>query len=401
MKSIGTWKISFCLGTLLFVCQLGLVLSAVWSGDFQTSLSRLYCWDSEWYSSILENGYRSTIPPEIQQKATSNVAFFPGYVMSASIFYKLGVSSKWSLIISSLVFAWVFWTLFSKVIWMLSESYKMVLFCSGLFLLYPFSYYLVFAYSESLYLSAFLGFWIYSRQASQKALVISSLAGFVMTSTRLVGLPLILVNTRWNLASVCRVVVSACGAGLFFMFCHLKWGQWNLYFVSQELSWNLKSDYFAIFSSQTWMLPQILSWQMKDWNMVLLNHFTMTLFLWAFVAVVWLTVLWSKNWSAFKNQVDLIYAMGISLFVVVSGLSTKNFQSSSRYMLPILVMLFIWISGHFKEFKKWNYKNLNLSERSLFLLVLITTIVSSPLIVKIWNFQKFLIQLFVSGYFIA
>lgn len=402
MKIESDWIKSICIGTVMFLCQLCFVMQGLWVGSVSATLERFYGWDSEWYASILQNGYRSTVPPQIQQKSTSNVAFFPGYVIAASLFYKLDVQMKWSLILSSLMFAWTFWILFCYALWIPARSIFLTLSSLILFLIYPFSFYLVFAYSESLYLSSVLAFWIFSQKSGIASRSIASLSGFVMTGTRLVSLPLVILNLQWTKWGLLRVMVASSGALLFFVYCYLNWGQWNLYFISQELSWNLKADYFAIFKSKTWMLPQIDSWQLKDWNMVLVNHLATTIFLWSFVSLVWLHLLFTKTKESILRSLYLLYGIGISLFVVISGLYSKDFQSSARYMLPILMFMLIWFSTNFRYFCEWKNQIIQTDLSKInFVLILVIAAAFLQMAMKALEFQQFLFRLFVSGYFIA
>ena len=56
---------------------------------------------------------------------------------------------------------------------------------------FPFSFFFGMVYTESLFLCSLLGFVYWSDEGSGRGLLLAALHGFVMTSTRLVGLPVV------------------------------------------------------------------------------------------------------------------------------------------------------------------------------------------------------------------
>src|SRR5205823_4693692 len=102
--------------------------------------------------------------------------------------------------------------------------------------------------------------------------------GMLMSATRIVGIPCAaypvvqsLFNTarealrypvRWIIDHrriLIVTVVSTFGAGLFFVFCQLRWGHWDMYMLTQTAGWGIVPDYLAVFkpSSYRWLIPAL------------------------------------------------------------------------------------------------------------------------------------------------
>src|SRR5206468_12260121 len=46
---------------------------------------------------------------------------------------------------------------------------------------------------------------------------------------------------------------------LFFVYCQLRWGHWDIYMLTQATGWGITPDYLAVFklSSYRWLVPAL------------------------------------------------------------------------------------------------------------------------------------------------
>src|SRR5215468_1457897 len=236
--------------------------------------------DSYWFINIIDRGYQTIVPP-IDHKVmeVSNVAFFPAYPAIAALLRNaFKISTGTALLITAQLAAWGFWAYFFLFCrrWKVAPSLQI----SGalLILANPAAFFLVAAYSESLFLMALLGFIYWSTAEGRAARVLAAMHGIVMSAARIVGIvcaafPLVrsAFQTGWgslrkprtwvleNRAAVALTVVAACGAFAFFAFCQLRWGLWDLYMLTQAAGWGIVPDYLAVVrpESYRWLVPAL------------------------------------------------------------------------------------------------------------------------------------------------
>src|SRR5215467_5658590 len=193
--------------------------------------------DSYWFINIIDRGYQTIVPP-IDHKVmeVSNVAFFPAYPAIAALLRNaFKISTGTALLITAQLAAWGFWTYF----FLFCRRWKVALsrqICGTLLILAsPAAFFLVAAYSESLFLMALLGFMYWSTAEGRTARALAAMHGMVMSAARIVGIvcaafPLVrsAFQTGWrgllkpgkwlreNRAAVQLTFVAACGAIAFF-----------------------------------------------------------------------------------------------------------------------------------------------------------------------------------------
>jgi hypothetical protein len=137
---------------------------------------------------------------------------------------------------------------------------------------HPASLFLVAGYTESLFLLGLLGFIYWGDRPGPAAFALAAVHGYVMTATRLVGVPLVIypllrvwlrpadeqpvpgaLRRRLVRAAVLGAVAFL-GAASFFAYCQLRFGQWDLYMKTEEVGWGVRPDYFALFSWQIYRI---------------------------------------------------------------------------------------------------------------------------------------------------
>ena len=166
---------------------LGMVLSRESFGS--AAYLSLCRWDGGWYTTIADYGYHEY--PEWRPGLQTNLAFFPAYpLLGRGIHWLTGLSFPFALLLGAQLASWGFWALLIHIL----QERKIppgVIVASVLFLwTQPAAFYLVVAYSESLFLLALLAFVVGCEQPKPGWSFLGGMAGLVMTATRLVGIPL-------------------------------------------------------------------------------------------------------------------------------------------------------------------------------------------------------------------
>jgi hypothetical protein len=272
---------SLATGLVLTVAQVAMAVGLLApEGPLSDRYSALIQHDSYWFMNIVDRGYQTIVPP-IDHKVmeVSNVAFFPAYPAIAALFrYGLNVDPGTALLITAQLAAWGFWSyffLFCKR-WNVSLALQI---CAALFILaHPAAFFLVAGYSESLFLMALFGFIFWSTGEGRSAKVWAALHGILMSAARIAGIacaafPVVhaLFLKGWKglreprgwyrqyAASIGLMAVTTLGALSFFIYCQIRWGNWNMYMLTQAAGWGIIPDYLAVFksSSYRWLVPAL------------------------------------------------------------------------------------------------------------------------------------------------
>lgn len=342
------------------------VVSAILLQPSRTPLSaygHLFAWDSAHYGEITRNGYRSSLPPPPLHRTLdfsdyirdTNVAFFPGYPLAGSLIHavtRLPISL--SLLIVAQLAAWWFWTLLILLLrrWQLSN--RAIALTVGMLLAYPSSFFLIAAYSESLFLAGLCGliYWSTSGTAASGT-TFASLHGMVMSATRIFGLPLSiypllaaatrLQRNRYSWTDLRRAILITClastGALLFFLYCHLAFGHWNLYLQRQRMGWVLESDYF-FFLKRHWRLfvpmPGREGW--LEANFLSRVSASLMLYLLILLPIVDLAVS-RQRITEWRERVPLYLLAWLQYYLLAVSLVHKGMASMIRYTFVVFLFL--------------------------------------------------------------
>src|SRR6266478_3371391 len=268
-------------GLLLTAVQLALAVGMLApEGPLSDRYESLIQHDSYWFINIVDGGYQTIVPP-IDHKVmeVSNVAFFPAYPAIAALFrYGLNIDTGTALLITAQLAAWGFWSYFFMFCkrWNISPALQI---CAALLILaHPAAFFLVAAYSESLFLMALFGFIYWSTAKGRSAKIWAASHGIVMSATRIVGIvcaafPLVrsVFQTGWRRLvepgpwfrkekpAIAMTLVASFGALGFFTYSQLRWGHWDIYMLTQAAGWGIVPDYLAVFkpSSYRWFVPAL------------------------------------------------------------------------------------------------------------------------------------------------
>src|SRR5881398_4120648 len=127
--------------------------------------------DGYWFANIVDRGYQTIVPP-INHKVmeVSNVAFFPAYPAIAAVLrYGLHFDTDSALLITAQMAAWGFWSYFFLfcVRWNLSPALQF--FGALSIIAHPAAFFLIAAYSESLFMFGLFGFLFWSTSTARGA----------------------------------------------------------------------------------------------------------------------------------------------------------------------------------------------------------------------------------------
>jgi hypothetical protein len=356
-------------GLIITLLQLAMVMGLLApEGAFSERYATLVQHDSYWFMNIVDRGYQTIVPP-IDHKVmeVSNVAFFPAYpAIAAALRYVLSISTGTALLIAAQLAAWGFWSyffLFSKR-WNISPALQI---CGALLIVaHPASFFLIAAYSESLFLMALLGFIYWSTAEGRSAKFLAAVHGIVMSATRIVGIvcaafPLIVAFFqtggrrlfeprpwfRKEKPAIAMTLVASFGAIGFFAYSQVRWGHWDIYMLTQAAGWGIVPDYLAVFrpSSYRWFVPAL-----NDPTEV--SQMSMTLGAVLFVGIAICELL-----PTIRRRADLPVRAGIYFcaFVIyylsVSGVACVDMESMLRYEFCVHALIVLALLNFLSQFR--------------------------------------------------
>lgn len=340
--------------TLLQLAMAVLLLAP--PGPFSYRYQTLVQHDSYWFANIVNRGYQTIVPPiSHKMMEVSNTAFFPAYpALAAVAHYAFGLATSNALLLTAQLAAWGFWTYFFLFCERWNLSRQSSYFGALAIVAHPAAFFLIAAYSESLFLLALVGFLYWSADSTRRAKLLAVLHGFLMSSTRIVGLPCALVplvkrlwehgwrglrNIRaWarNYGDALVVSVAATlGAFGFFVFCQLRFGNWNIYMLTQQFGWGIEPDYTAVFrpSSYRWLVPALEN--PTEASQMAMTAGGMMLLAMGLAEVV----LWQVRRGSSAVRIALYYCAGVLFFVSVSGVACVAMESMLRYEFCVHVVI--------------------------------------------------------------
>jgi hypothetical protein len=324
--------------------------------------------DSYWFINIIDRGYQTIVPPiDHKLMEVSNVAFFPAYPAIAALLRNIfNVSTGTALLITAQLAAWGFWTYFFLFCrrWKVAPLLQI---CGTLLILAnPAAFFLVAAYSESLFLMALLGFIYWSTTEGRTAKALAAMHGVVMSATRIVGIvcaafPLVrsafqtgwrglLKPRKWlreNRAAVGLTFAAACGGISFFVLCQLRWGHWDLYMLTQAAGWGIVPDYIAVFrpESYRWLLPAL-----NDPTEV--SQLSMTLGALLLVAIAVCELLPAiRRRAGLPVRAGIYFCAATIYYLSVSGVASVDMESMLRYEFSAYALIVLALLNFLRQFR--------------------------------------------------
>jgi hypothetical protein len=318
--------------------------------------------------NIIDRGYQTIVPPvEHKLMEVSNVAFFPAYpAIAALLRHALNINSPAALLITAQLAAWGFWSYFFLFCKRWNVSPVLQVGGTLLILAHPASFFLVAAYSESLFLMALLGFIYWSTQSGRTATVLAALHGIVMSAARIVGIvcaafPVVhsIFQTGWrgllkprewlrdNRTAVGLTIVAAGGASVFFAYCQLRWGHWDIYMLTQAAGWGIVPDYFAVFRPESYrcLVP-------VPNNPIEASQMSMTLGALLLVGVLICEVVPALRHRACSPVRLGIYSCAVVIYYLsVSGVACVDMESMLRYEFCAYALIVVAFLNFLRQFR--------------------------------------------------
>jgi hypothetical protein len=330
-------------------------------GPFSFRYDTLIQHDSHWFGNIVDRGYGTTVPPiSPKMMEVSNVAFFPAYpALAALLRYGLHLSTHNALLITAQIAAWGFWSYFFLFCARWNISPLLQFFGALAIVAHPTAFFLVAGYSESLFMMALFGFMYWSSAEGRAAKFLAALHGFVMSATRIVGIPCTafpvvraVFQNGWRgrgdirswarrLAPAIALTLGATlGAASFFFYCLVRWGRWDVYMLTQEAGWAIEPDYLAVFRGESyhWLVPALK-------NPTQASQMAMTLGAVLFVVVVLFELLSVVRRNAtWTTRIGFYFCGAIIYYISVSGVACVEMESMLRYefcLHALIVLAFV------------------------------------------------------------
>jgi len=360
---------ALAIGLLVTLLQLVLAVGVLApEGPLSHRYASLVQHDSVWFANIVNRGYQTIVPP-IDHKAmeVSNVAFFPGYpILAGALRYTFGWETNTALLVTAQAAAWGFWSYFFLFCERWNLSFGLQSLGALSIVAHPASFFLIAAYSESLFLMALLGFIFWSGSQRKWAGLWAGIHGMFMSATRIVGIPcaaypvvrsilstgagalrhpVTWVQNHWRVIAL--MIVSTLGAGLFFVFCQLRWGHWDMYMLTQSAGWGIEPDYLAMFKPDNyrWLVPALN-------NPTEASQMSMTLggLLLIAVAVAELVPAWRKG-TDWVTRIGIYFCAAVIYFISVSGVACVGMESMLRYEFCVHVLIVLAFLHFLRQFR--------------------------------------------------
>ena len=293
--------------------------------------SKLFQWDSEHYQEIVENPYTE-----------ESAAFFPSYSIFSRVL-SIIMPSKYAMIITAQIACVLFWFCFIILLrkWGIPIALPI-----ALVIAHPASFFLVVAYSESVFCASIICF-IYSTYTSKNLLAIIS--GITMGLTRIVGLPMsilpiLLKKTR--IASIGPIL----GVIIFFLFLFIRFGNWDQYLIAQQTGWSFKTDYLFFLHPPKWLF---FPWAYT--KNVIVDYTGSTIIVDPNANSRWITSITlylSLLSTIVGKRVIAICAIGM-FYICLAAMIDNALQSMMRYMLVIHVLIVLATAHRLKNIFWW------------------------------------------------
>jgi hypothetical protein len=345
----GYWLLAATVTTALHIAASPMTFGV---RGFESAYHALAKWDTTWYASIVDKGYSLAMTDGREM----NVAFFPGYPVLAFLFKKLlSLDTKTALLVASQSACVGFWMYFLLLLrsWKVTRPHAM----TGVFVVasFPSAFYLVAGYSESLFLCGLLGMMWWWNRFPPRLRLLSGVHGFIMSSTRLVGLPLcaypiISSLLEWKggrktqvpwIPSFLTSCLAALGTTCFYLYLQVRFGNWDLYAIAnlQGHGWRTQPEYLAFMDWRRLVLPSLprLDAPPEDFGRLLT-----ALMLWSLAAL--LIAEWfcrtRQGWREQRSvRLGLYFSAAVMLYVYVAATHSTHFAACLRFMLTVQVML--------------------------------------------------------------
>src|SRR5204863_1148778 len=199
----------------------------------------------------------------------------------------------------------------------------------------------------------------WSSAEGRAARFLAALHGYVMSATRIVGIPCAvfpivhaLFQNGWRglrdirswprrFGPAMAVTLGATlGAASFFFYCHVRWGRWDLYMLTQQAGWAIVPDYLAVFRHENyrWLVPAL-----KDPTQASQMAMTLGAVLLGAVGLCELLPVVRRS-ASWMTRLGFYFCGAIIYYISVSGVASVQMESMLRYefcLHALIVLAFV------------------------------------------------------------
>jgi hypothetical protein len=350
----------WALGLIVTLLQIIAAILIAPEGPLSYRYDTLIQHDSYWFANIVDRGYESTVPPvSHKMMEVSNVAFFPAYPAIAGILhYGARLDIYDALLVTAQAAAWAFWSYFFLFCQRWNISPRLQFFGALAILAHPAAFFLIAGYSESMFMMGLLGFMFWSTAEGKGARALAVLHGFIMSATRIVGIPCAaypvvqaVFRNGWHALGEARswvkrygsailvMIGATLGAGVFFLYCLLRWGRWDMYMLTQESGWAIIPDYLAVLkpSSYHWLVPALKNpTEASQMAMTLGGVLLLVMMLCELLPII-------RRKFAWTTRVGFYFCAAVIYYVSVSGVASVEMESMLRYEFCVHALIVLAI----------------------------------------------------------
>lgn len=343
-------SIAIRISAAMAITMAQIVVACLASGNSQplAAWRSLYQWDGGWYANIVEHSY--VAPGELGLGRYCSIGFFPGYPLLASVVMTvLRVDSPTALLLTAQAATALFWFYLLQLLRRGGVPSRSAMGAIALAAVHPGAFFLIASYSESLFLASLTGFLYWSQRPGVSSWIVAAAHGALMTSTRLVGLPLVVLplllawsplpsatSLRRFASPAWLALVSTAGAAAFFAFLEWRFGRWDLYLEAQRTCWGVAPDYLALFRAKTYGLPYLAFGRLFT-DVAHLNRMIVPLTLAGFALIA--IVEWRTGLRDWRRRIPFYFIAAVLFFIPVCSYASLEMLGMIRYGFCVHVFL--------------------------------------------------------------
>jgi hypothetical protein len=141
--------------------------------------------------------------------------------------------------------------------------------------------------------------------------------------------------------------VATMGAGLFFIYCQLRWGHWDIYMLTQAAGWGIEPDYLAVFKPESyrWLVPALNDPTEASQMAMTLGG--------VMLAVIGLCELWPaiKRRTNWQVRIGFYFCAVVIYFISVSGVACVEMESMLRYEFCVHSLIVLAFLNFLRQFR--------------------------------------------------
>jgi hypothetical protein len=318
---------------------------------------RLSNWDSFHYYSGAKYGYHAPSDHGWTNDEVNGYkiefSFLPAFPFVARVLSEgTTLPLEITLPLASQLFAFLFYTFFFLILTetcLLPEETALVV--MGLFSVTPGGFYVVTAYSESIFLCSIAGMIYFAERWTKsekfRDWMLAGMFAFVATWSRMLGVVLglfpFLVAFRNGFSIKKRMVAfllagfAGVGTASYLLFCQVQSGHWDAYFRLASIGWDMHPMYLRSLNPLLYIPRPFF-----EEGEYTLHRTILLLCLVSFFGTFFK--------DADRRSRLSYYATGLALFyLTVAGKADKGLQGMTRYALPLFFLAIIPMTVVFRE----------------------------------------------------